>query len=113
MEFLLDSNSCINVLRRGANSPVAKRIAAVVPPDSVCLCSIVVGELLFGARRSQDVLKNLAKVHAFAAKFPTLPCDDRVADEYGIVRAERTAKGMLIGPNACGLPQPHLQLAPR
>ncbi len=63
------------------------------------LCSVVVGELLFGAMRSKNVPKNLAAVKAFCAGFLSLPFDDLSAEEYAKVRADLTSKGMIIGPN--------------
>ncbi len=60
---------------------------------------MVVGELLFGALRSQDVGKNLADVQGFRAGFLSLPFDDRSAEEYAKVRTDLAAKGTPIGPN--------------
>ncbi len=63
------------------------------------MCSVVVGELLFGALRSRDGAKNLAEVRTFLASFLSLPFDDRAAEEYARVRADLAAKGTPIGPN--------------
>jgi tRNA(fMet)-specific endonuclease VapC len=98
VKYLLDTNTCVQFLRHGTTSPVAARLAAVNPSD-VTLCSVVVGELLFGALRSQNAAKNLADVRTFAAGFASLPFDDRAADEYAKVRADLAAKGTPIGPN--------------
>jgi predicted nucleic acid-binding protein len=49
--YLLDTNSWVDHLRRGPNSKVTARLVAV-PPGSVVLCSVVLGELLYGAYRS-------------------------------------------------------------
>lgn len=98
MNYLLDTNTCVHFLRHGAASPVAARLASVAPGD-VVLCSVVVGELLFGALRSRDVAKNLAAVRTFAAGLRSLPLDDRAAEEYAKVRADLATKGTPIGPN--------------
>ena len=63
------------------------------------MCSIVVGELLFGALRSQDVAKNLGDVRTFCAGFQSLSFDDGDAEEYARVRADLATKGTPIGPN--------------
>jgi tRNA(fMet)-specific endonuclease VapC len=63
------------------------------------LCSVVVGELLFGALRSRDVARNLAQVRTFVSGLRSLPFDDRAADEYATIRANLAAKGTQIGPN--------------
>ena len=64
MKYLLDTNTCVQFLRYGPTSPVAAKLAAAAPGE-VVLCSVVVGELLFGALRSQNVPKNLAQTQAF------------------------------------------------
>ncbi|MGQ0636349.1 MAG: type II toxin-antitoxin system VapC family toxin [Planctomycetaceae bacterium] len=98
MTHLLDTNSCIVYLRRGASSTVAARLAAMTP-GSVVLCSVVVAELLYGAQRSAQATKTLAEVRRFCRQFSSLPFDDRAAEEYGIVRAQLAAAGTPIGPN--------------
>ena len=98
MKYLLDTNTCVNYLRHGANSLIAARLAAIGPGDAV-LCAVVVGELLFGALRSRDVTKTLAEVHAFTPGFRSLPFDDLAAEEYAQIRADLAAKGTPIGPN--------------
>ena len=98
MKYLLDTNTRVQFLRHGTASPVAPKLAAANPGD-VALCSVVVAELLFGALRSHQAVKNLADVRAFTSGFPSLPFDDRAADEYAKVRADLTARGTLIGPN--------------
>ncbi len=98
MRYLLDTNTCVQYLRYGTVSPVAGRLARANPGD-VVLCSVVVGELLFGALRSQNVAKNLADVQAFRVGFVSLPFDDRSAEESAKIRADLAAKGTPIGPN--------------
>lgn len=98
MNYLLDTNTCVQFLRHGSNSPVAGKLAAANPGD-VALCSVVLGELLFGALRSTNPAKSTAKVQIFAGGFPSLPFDDRAAAEYASIRADLAAKGTPIGPN--------------
>jgi len=98
VKYLLDTNTCIQFLRHGNASPVAGKLAGSNPGD-VVLCSVVVGELVFGALRSQDIQKNTAEVRAFRAGFQSLPLDDAAAEIYADVRADLAAKGTPIGPN--------------
>jgi len=60
--FLLDSNFCIACLRR---KPWALQTLGQVPLLSVAVSSITVGELLVGARLSEDPDREAAKVDAF------------------------------------------------
>jgi tRNA(fMet)-specific endonuclease VapC len=98
VRYLLDTNTCVQYLRHGIRSPVAAKLATVNPGDAV-LCAVVVGELFFGALRSQNVSKNLADLQVFRNGFVYLPLDDSAAQDYAIIRADLAAKGTLIGPN--------------
>jgi tRNA(fMet)-specific endonuclease VapC len=98
MSHLLDTNSCIDHLRRGPTSNVTAKLAAA-PVGSVHLCSIVVAELLYGAWRSSKPPVVLAQVRAFCAPYPSLDFDNKAAEEYGKIRAHLAALGTPIGPN--------------
>ena len=98
MTHLLDTNSCVDHLRRGPSSNVTSRLAAAVP-GSVVLCSVVVAELLYGAHRSARKAQTLSQVQGFCSRFLSLPFDDRAAAEYGWIRAHLAGLGTSIGPN--------------
>jgi tRNA(fMet)-specific endonuclease VapC len=98
MKYLLDTNTCVQYLQHKAATPVTSKLASAAPGD-VVLCSVVVGELLFGALRSRQVSKNLADVRRFVAGFGSLAFDDAAAEHYANVRAGLAAKGTPIGPN--------------
>ena len=99
MTHLLDTNTCVVYLRQtAAGTHVATRLAKATP-GSVALCSVVVAELLFGAYRSKQVVKNVQQTTAFCGRFVSHPFDDIAADDYGRVRADLEAKGTPIGPN--------------
>lgn len=98
MTRLLDTNSCIDHLRRGPASRVTARLAAAAS-GSVGLCSVVVAELLYGAHRSARRAHSLSQVQAFCSRFLSLPFDDRAAGEYASIRAHLAGLGTPIGPN--------------
>ena len=100
MNYLLDSNSVIDHLRLGIASNVTGRIAAAAS-GTVFLCSIVIGELLFGAKRGplNRRAANLSLIANLQRRFVSLPFDDGAADEYGEIRAHLAAAGALIGGN--------------
>ena len=95
--YLLDTNTCIHFLN-GSNAAVARQMRSL-PPSSIALCSIVKAELLYGARHSERVEDNLRLLNGFFSPLSSLPFDDRCAEEYGIIRAQLTAQGLIIGPN--------------
>ena len=99
MTYLLDTNSCIGWLRRN-QPPLVARIQAQAQTNIV-LCSVVVGELLFGVERSDPTHRanNGLRVEQLRQQFISLPFDDAAAERYGRIRAELTAQGLLIGGN--------------
>jgi len=95
--YLLDTNPCIEILRN-SQSPVKYHLEQH-DPSEIYLCSVVTAELLYGARKSAQVAKNLALVRDFCAPFVILPFDDRCAEQYGTIRADLESIGMRIGAN--------------
>ena len=95
--YLLDSNVCIHLLNnRHAQIELHFRNSS---PSEIALCSVIKAELLFGARHSKRVEANLQLLNHFFAPLSSLPFDDRCAEEYGLIRADLSAQGKIIGPN--------------
>lgn len=69
------------------------------PPGEVHLCAVVKAELLYGARKSARVDRNLQQLDAFFGMLPSLPFDDAATGHYGLVRAQLHRSGTAIGPN--------------
>ena len=97
MKYLLDSNACIGYLN-GRATGVLHRLQAL-PAQEIAVCSIVKAELFFGAMRSVNPTRSLAKQREFLDRFVSLPFDDRAAEFYGHIRARLAAQGLPIGPN--------------
>ena len=95
--YLLDSNVCIHLLNN-RHTQIEQHFRNLSPTE-IALCSIVKAELLFGARHSQRVEANLQLLHHFFAPLNSLAFDDRCAEEYGVIRADLSAQGKIIGPN--------------
>jgi tRNA(fMet)-specific endonuclease VapC len=87
-------------MRKGPNSKVTTRLLAA-PPGSIYLCSVVLGELVFGAVRSGPVheAKNRALIAGVRAISQTIAFDESAAEEYGKLRAFLASTGFMIGPN--------------
>src|SRR6266404_6662112 len=98
MTHLLDTNTCVDHLRQPKSSLVTGRLAAA-PAGSVVLCSVVLAELLYGARRSAHPQQTITQVQSFCVPFVSLPFDDAAADQYGEIRAHLSNLGTPIGPN--------------
>lgn len=99
MAFLLDSNAWICWLRQNHATLVAR--IKQEDPANVVLCSVVLGELFYGAERSGDAnrLSNLERVKQLLSEYESLPFDDAAAEEYGQLRAYLANQGTPIGPN--------------
>lgn len=95
--FLLDTNTCIQLWQR-QNLVVRRRFAAYSPAQ-IALCSVVKGELWYGALRSQHASHNMQLLQALFAPIQSLAFDDVAAEHYAQIRAELAVKGQLIGAN--------------
>jgi tRNA(fMet)-specific endonuclease VapC len=97
MTYLLDTNTCVEMLRQRKPQVIARFLA--VPLERKYLCPIVSAELYFGAYRSADITAGLTQVQTFCAAFRSLPFDETAAQKYGALRADLAQRGELIGPN--------------
>ncbi len=95
--YLLDTNACIRVLN-DSSRPLVSRLRQHHPSE-IRLCSVVKGELVYGARRSSRPAENLRLLSPFFTPFISLPFDDRCAEHYGEIRHDLQRAGTLIGPN--------------
>jgi tRNA(fMet)-specific endonuclease VapC len=59
----------------------------------------VKAELLYGARKSARIDRNLRLLQQFFDPFVSLPFDDRCAGEAGLIRLDLERSGRPIGPN--------------
>jgi tRNA(fMet)-specific endonuclease VapC len=95
MSYLLDTNIWIAYLK-GQDVALRNRMAAL-PLEEILLCSPVKAELIYGARKSERVEANLARLAPVFDNFASCPFDDRAAEQYGFVRALLERQGRPIG----------------
>ena len=95
MNYLLDTNACIRFLKE-PNSPVTRRILRT-PSSDIYICSIVREELFYGAYKSAQIERNLARLERLFDEFISLPFDDRCGSIAGRVRARLASLGTPIG----------------
>lgn len=94
---LLDTSVCIPLINRSDEALTHWLLGRA--PGSVSLCGIVRAELEFGARSSQRVAENLARLEVFCRSFPSIGFDDVAAVHYGNIRTQLRREGRLIGGN--------------
>lgn len=97
MRYLLDTNICIAIIHR-PDLDLISRFSQFKPSD-FALCSVVKGELIYGARKSPRVTENLQVLETFFAPFESLAFDDKAAEFYGINRMILAKSGTPIGTN--------------
>jgi len=97
MKYLLDSNVCVDYLT-GRFPHVVKRIQDLMPED-LCLSSIVVAELRYGADKSAKARRNHELLNVLTGEIPCRDFDGAAATRYGKLRASLERKGTPIGPN--------------
>lgn len=85
MRYMLDTNTCVRVLKADATSPLAGRFNRYA--EQLCTSSIVLAELHFGAQNSQRVAENLIGIEHFVARLSAvLDFDAAAAADFGRIR---------------------------
>ena len=96
MKYLLDTNVCVDYLNRRYAS-VVERIQASSPED-LCLSSVVIAELRYGADKSERSLENHRKVDVLVNELVCVDFDAEAAAAFGRIRWELEQRGEPIGP---------------
>ena len=96
LAYMLDTNICIYVMK---SYPQALRDKFNALAEQLCISSITLGELHYGAEKSARRADNLKAIEQFAARLDVLPFGNKAAAHYGQVRAERERAGRPSGPH--------------
>lgn len=92
---MLDTNIAIYTLK---NKPARVRSAFDRHAGEMCLSTVTLGELIYGAEKSTQVERNLAVIEGLAARLEVCSFDARAAMHFGQIRAELVRSGQIIGP---------------
>jgi len=95
--FMLDTDICIYIIKRKPAS-VLKRLESL-RPGRLAISAITFAELINGAKKSQHVEANLAKLNALGELVDIRPFDKQAAVCYGDVRSDLEKRGETIGSN--------------
>jgi tRNA(fMet)-specific endonuclease VapC len=96
LTYMLDANVCIHVMK---NYPQSLREKFNALAEQLCISSITLGELHYGAEKSRRRVDNLSAIEQFVARLDVLPFDGKAAAHYGQVRAELEQAGTPCGPH--------------
>ena len=92
---MLDTNIIIYIIK---NRPKQLKKQFKQHKGQMCIASITLGELVFGAEHSQQVARNLADIEAMIARIEVLPFDNKAAYHFGQIRASLYSIGQPVGP---------------
>lgn len=95
LKYMLDTNICIYTIK---NKPQKVREAFNQHYGRICISSVTLMELIYGAEKSCSPEKNLPVVEGFTARLDVLNYDNDAAVHTGQLRAELARAGKPIGP---------------
>jgi tRNA(fMet)-specific endonuclease VapC len=94
LAYMLDTNICIYVMK--AYPPqLRERFNSLA--EQLCISSITLGELHYGAERSARREENVSAIEYFVARLEVLPFAEKAAMHYGQLRAELERAGTPCG----------------
>src|ERR1700694_4183162 len=96
LTYMLDTNICIHVMK---NYPHNLREKFNALAEQLCISSITLGELHYGAERSARRADNLTAIEHFVARLDVLAFEAKAAMHYGQLRAELERAGTPCGPH--------------
>ena len=96
MRYLLDTNICIQIIRRKP-ADLLSRLTALSVGD-IGLFTITVAELHVGVQKSRDPARNAKALTLFLLPLELAAFDYAAAEAYGRIRAALESAGTPIGP---------------
>ena len=94
--YMLDTNICIYVMKNYPPNLLGKFNTLA---EQLCISSITLGELHYGAEKSARRADNLIAIQHFTARLDVLAFEAKAAAHYGQVRAELERAGAICGPH--------------
>lgn len=95
LKYMLDTNIVIYTIR---NRPSHVREMFKKHEGQMCISSVSLGELIYGAERSSQTERNLADINGLIARMDVVAFDEHAAEHFGQLRAELYRVGQPIGP---------------
>ena len=95
MEFLLDTNICIYIIKRKPSNVIKRFTQTEI--SQIGISSITLSELSYGISKSSRPEQNQVALAQFAAPLEIVPYGDDAAQYYGELRAHLEKQGTPIG----------------
>jgi len=96
MEYLLDTNTCIYIIKKKPVEVFEK--LKTLKPGTVSISTITLAEMYFGVAKSTNPSKNRNALEKFLIPLNIVEFDYSATISYGEIRAELEKKGTPIGP---------------
>jgi tRNA(fMet)-specific endonuclease VapC len=96
LTYMLDTNLCIYVMTKRSLHLLEKFNSLA---EQLCISSITLGELHYGAEKSTRRVDNLTAIEHFVARLEVLAFAAKAAAHYGQLRAELERAGTPCGPH--------------
>jgi tRNA(fMet)-specific endonuclease VapC len=96
MRYLLDTNTCVHLIRHRPAGLLQKLTS--LPVGEAGVSSITVAELQYGVRKSRRPEQNTEVLAMFLSPLAIANFDYKAAEAYGRMRAHLEGSGASIGP---------------
>lgn len=97
MKYLVDTNILIYLMN--SKSIKLQNKFTKKNPEQFCVSSITVAELIYGAKKSKHIERNIEAAIKIVSPFTIIDFTGEDAFEYGDIRAELEINGKVIGGN--------------
>lgn len=95
LKYMLDTDTVIYTIK---NRPPTVREVFKKHSGQICVSTVTLSELIYGAEKSAQPQRNLADVEGMMARLEVLTFDESAAGHCGQIRAELAINGTPIGP---------------
>ena len=96
MMFLIDTNICIYIMNDHPPEVIQK--FREIGVGNICISSITVSVLQYGAYKSKHIKKNIKRLEEFLSPFEILAYDETASNYYGKIRSHLEKQDNVIGP---------------
>ena len=91
---LMDTNVIVRVLN--GDRELINELSKI---SSLCTCTVVLGELMYGAAKSEHVVQNKQNAKSFCSRYPLLGVSNIVAEFYGEIKKDLLSHGNVMPEN--------------
>lgn len=97
VRYLLDTNICLYIAKH--NPPIVRERFARHAASELAMSVITLGELRFGAEKSQSRERAIAVINQLETMILIAPLSESVGEHYGQIRASLQRSGQIIANN--------------